>query len=137
MTLTKINQHVFSFKTQNYVVVKQHIINYFEMKISWKFITNSRISTLRSGHYMQVIKSLGHQASGRWLRCTGGHSLTVSSICHRSVLVYFLVLFCCYIAPLLFTCSTIPWYFDCSANIQLYVPPVFWCSASVPVFCVP
>ena len=47
---------------------------------------------------------------------------------------YFLVLFCCYVVPLLFSCSTIPWYSDCSASIQLYVPPVFRCSASIPVF---
>ena len=33
----------------------------------------SRISTLSSGHYMQVIKSLGNHLSGCWLRCTGGH----------------------------------------------------------------
>ena len=32
----------------------------------------SRISTLCSGRYMQVIKSLGHHLSGRWSRCTGG-----------------------------------------------------------------
>ena len=33
----------------------------------------SRISTLCSGRYIQVIKSLGHHLSGRWSRCTGGH----------------------------------------------------------------
>ena len=33
----------------------------------------SRIRTLCSGHYMQVIKSLRHHLSGYWLRCTGGH----------------------------------------------------------------
>ena len=32
----------------------------------------SRISTLCSGCYMQVIKSLGHHLSGHWLCCTGG-----------------------------------------------------------------
>ena len=32
----------------------------------------SRISTLCSGRYMQVIKRLGHHLSGRWSRCTGG-----------------------------------------------------------------
>ena len=32
----------------------------------------SRISTLCSGRYMQVIKSLGHHLSGRWSRCTFG-----------------------------------------------------------------
>ena len=31
----------------------------------------SRISTLCSGRYMQVIKNPGHHLSGRWLRCTG------------------------------------------------------------------
>ena len=46
---------------------------------------------------------------------------------------YFLVLFCCYVVTLLFSCSTIPWYPDYSASIRLYVPPVFRCSASVPV----
>ena len=32
----------------------------------------SRISTLCSGRYIQVTKSLGHHLSGRWSRCTGG-----------------------------------------------------------------
>ena len=32
----------------------------------------SRISTLCSGRYMQVIKSLGHNLGGHWSRCTGG-----------------------------------------------------------------
>ena len=32
----------------------------------------SRIDTLRSGRYIQVIKSLGHHLSGRWSPCTGG-----------------------------------------------------------------
>ena len=32
----------------------------------------SRISTLRSGCYMKVIKSLGHHSSGCWPRCTVG-----------------------------------------------------------------
>ena len=32
----------------------------------------SRISTLCSGCYIHVIKSLGHHKSGSWLRCTGG-----------------------------------------------------------------
>ena len=32
----------------------------------------SGMSTLYSGCYMQVIKSLGHHLSGSWLRCTGG-----------------------------------------------------------------
>ena len=32
----------------------------------------SRISTLCSGRYMQVIKSMGHHLSGRGSRCTGG-----------------------------------------------------------------
>ena len=31
----------------------------------------STISTLCSGCYMQVIKSLGHHVSGCWSRCTG------------------------------------------------------------------
>ena len=30
----------------------------------------SKISTLCSDRYMQLIKSLGHHLSGRWLRCT-------------------------------------------------------------------
>ena len=30
----------------------------------------SKTSTLCSGHYMQVIKSLGHHLSDRWSRCT-------------------------------------------------------------------
>ena len=30
----KKNQRVFSFKTKNYVVIKQHIINNFKIKIS-------------------------------------------------------------------------------------------------------
>ena len=32
----------------------------------------SRISTLCSGRYMEVIKNLGHHLSGRWSRYTGG-----------------------------------------------------------------
>ena len=32
----------------------------------------SRIGTLCSGHYMQVIKKLGHHLSGCWSCCTGG-----------------------------------------------------------------
>ena len=32
----------------------------------------SRISTLCSGRYIHVIKSLGHHLSGHWSRCTGG-----------------------------------------------------------------
>ena len=32
----------------------------------------SRIRTFCNGRYMQVIKSLGHHVSGRWLRCKGG-----------------------------------------------------------------
>ena len=39
---------------------------------------NSRISTLCSGRYMQVIKSLGHHLSGLWSRCTGGHYIEIS-----------------------------------------------------------
>ena len=30
----------------------------------------SKIRTLCSGRYMQVIKSLGHHLSGHWSRCT-------------------------------------------------------------------
>ena len=32
----------------------------------------SRTSTLCSGRYMQVIKSLGYHLSGPWSRCTVG-----------------------------------------------------------------
>ena len=32
----------------------------------------SGMSTLCSGCYVQVIKSLEHHLSGRWLHCTGG-----------------------------------------------------------------
>ena len=32
----------------------------------------SGMSTLCSGCYMQVIKSLGHRLIGPWSRCTGG-----------------------------------------------------------------
>ena len=39
-------------------MLKQHINN-IKTKISWEFIMTSRMSTLWSGHYMQVIKSLG------------------------------------------------------------------------------
>ena len=45
------------------------------MKISLEFIMTSRIRTLCSGHYMHLIKSLGHHLNGCLLRCTGG--------CHR------------------------------------------------------
>ena len=68
---TKISQRVFSSETKNYVVTKQHINN-FKMKISCELNMTSRISTLYSGCYMQVIKILGHHVSGRWSRCTGG-----------------------------------------------------------------
>ena len=43
--------------------------------ISWKFIMTFSISTLCSGRYIQVIKSLGHDLSGRWSSCTGGRSI--------------------------------------------------------------
>ena len=36
----------------------------------------SRISTLCSGSYKQVIKSLGH-LSGRWSRCRGGRYIEI------------------------------------------------------------
>ena len=47
------------------------------------------------------------------------------------------MLFCCYLVPLLFTCSTISLYSDCSASILLFcqcpgVPPVFRCCARLP-----
>ena len=43
---------------------------------------------------------------------------------------YFLVLFFCYVVPLLCSCSTIPWYSDfCQYSV---VPLVFRCSAGVP-----
>ena len=42
------------------------------MKISCELNMTSRISTLYSGCYMQVIKILGNHVSGRWSRCTGG-----------------------------------------------------------------
>ena len=72
MILTKINQRVFLFETKSNFVIKQLIINNFKTKISREFIMTSRISTLCSGRYMQVIKSLGHHLSGRWSRRTGG-----------------------------------------------------------------
>ena len=72
MILSKINQHVFSFETKDNVVIKQHIMNNFKMKISWEFIMTSRIRTLCSDHYMQGIKSLGHHLSGCWSGFTGG-----------------------------------------------------------------
>ena len=37
----------------------------------------SRISTLCSGRYKQVIKSLAYHLSGRWSRCTGGRYIDV------------------------------------------------------------
>ena len=43
----------------------------------------SRISTLCSGCYMQVIKSLGHHLSGRWLHCTGGPVFLTQIISRR------------------------------------------------------
>ena len=46
------------------------------------------------------------------------------------------MLFYFYVVPLLFSCSTIPWYSNCSASIRLYVPPVFRCSV-VPCSDVP
>ena len=38
----------------------------------------SRISTLCSGRYIQVIKSLGHHLSGCWSRRTGGRYIEKS-----------------------------------------------------------
>ena len=35
----------------------------------------SRIGTLCSGRYMQVIRNLGHHLSGCWSRCTGGRCI--------------------------------------------------------------
>ena len=64
---TKTNQRVFLFKTKNYAVIKQHIIKNLYLEL----IMTSRISTLCSGRYMQVIKCLGHHLSGHWSRCTG------------------------------------------------------------------
>ena len=59
------------FETKNNFVIKQ-LINNFKTKISGELIMTSRISTLCSGRYMQVIKCLGHHLSRRWSRCTGG-----------------------------------------------------------------
>ena len=51
---------------------------------------------------------------------------------------YFLVLLCCYVVPLHFTYSTLPWYSHCSASILCSeVLPVFRCSAGVPCAVVP
>ena len=47
----------------SYLREEYSIINNFKTKISWEFIMTSRISTLCSGCYMQVIKSLGHHLS--------------------------------------------------------------------------
>ena len=72
MILTKINQHVFSFETKNYAVIKQHIVNNVKRKISSEFIMTSRISVLCRIRCMQLIKSLGHHLIGCWSHCTGG-----------------------------------------------------------------
>ena len=71
MILTKINQRVFLLETENNFVIKQIIINNLT-NISREFIVTSKISTLCSGRFMQVIKSLGHHLSGRWSHCIGG-----------------------------------------------------------------
>ena len=73
MILTKINHAVFLFETKSNVVMKHHNANNFKMKISSEFLMISRISTLCTGHYMQVIKSLGYHLSGCWSHCTVGH----------------------------------------------------------------
>ena len=35
----------------------------------------SRITSLSSGRYMQLLKSLEHHLSGRWSCCTGGRCI--------------------------------------------------------------
>ena len=68
MILTKINQHVFLFEIKKLCCDKTT----YKKLISWEFIITSKISTLCSGCYMQVTKSLEHHLSGCWLDCTGG-----------------------------------------------------------------
>ena len=45
---------------------------YYKKLISWELILTSRASTLCSGCYIQVIKSLGYHLSGCWSCCTCG-----------------------------------------------------------------
>ena len=59
-------------QNKNNFVIKQHVINNFKNKISRELIVISWASTLCSGRYMKVIKSLRYHLSGRWLRCIGG-----------------------------------------------------------------
>ena len=66
MILIKINQHIFLFETKDYAVIKQHIKNLY-----LENLLTSRISTLCSGCYTQVVKSVGHHLCGCWSRCTG------------------------------------------------------------------
>ena len=60
----------------------------------------------------------------------------ICSICRRCVWVVFLGVVLWYVVPVLFSCSTIPWYSCWSARIRLCVPPVFRCSG-VPCSVVP
>ena len=48
----------------------------------------SSISTLCSGPYIQVIKSLGYHLSGCWLHCTGGRFIKVVIKIGLSVLIF-------------------------------------------------
>ena len=59
-------------QNKNNFVIKQHVINNFKNKISRELIVISWASTLCSGRYMQVIKSLRYHLSDCWWRCTGG-----------------------------------------------------------------
>ena len=67
LKITNLNKAV----SLSYLRAEYSIINNFKMKLPQEFISTSRISTLCSGCYMQVIKSLGHHLNGCWLCCTG------------------------------------------------------------------
>ena len=84
-------------------MIKQHINN-IKTKISWEFIMTSTMSTLRSGRYMQVIKSLGDHLRAIfwenltepgsdilrfcsfWLFCTSGWKMTTANFFFKKTL---------------------------------------------------
>ena len=55
-----------------YIFIRNKKLCCYKTTYYKKLFMTSRISTLCSGRYIQVIESLGHHLSGCWSRCTGG-----------------------------------------------------------------
>ena len=71
LKITNFNKTV----SLSYLRAEYSVINNFKTKLPQEFISTSRIITLCSGCYMQVIKSLGHHLNGCWLCCTGSRHI--------------------------------------------------------------